>query len=37
MTDKVILRLTDGPLKGKKLEFSEHDTFIFGRVDDCHS
>jgi hypothetical protein len=36
MTDKVILRLTDGPLKGKKLEFSEHDTFIFGRVDDCH-
>lgn len=36
MADKVILNLTAGPLSGKKLEFSGHDTFIFGRMDDCH-
>lgn len=36
MADKVILKITAGPLCGKKLEFSDHDTFIFGRMDDCH-
>lgn len=36
MADNVILHLTAGPLSGKKLEFYDHDTFIFGRMDDCH-
>jgi len=36
MADKVILKVTAGPLTGKELEFSQHDTFIFGRMDDCH-
>lgn len=36
MADKVILKVIAGPLTGKELEFSHHDTFIFGRMDDCH-
>lgn len=36
MADKVILNITAGPLSGNRLEFVEHDTLIFGRMDDCH-
>lgn len=37
MRNKVSLEIVDGPLKGKKFEFAEHDTFIFGRAPDCHA
>jgi pSer/pThr/pTyr-binding forkhead associated (FHA) protein len=35
MQSRVRLEIVDGPLKGKKFEFAEHDTFIFGRAPDC--
>ena len=31
------MEIVDGPLKGKKFEFAEHDTFIFGCAPDCHA
>lgn len=34
--DKVILRITKGPLSGEMLEFLEHDTLVVGRMNDCH-
>jgi eukaryotic-like serine/threonine-protein kinase len=37
MQNRVRLEIVDGPLKGKKFEFTEHDTFIFGRAPDCHA
>ncbi|HEX7518309.1 MAG TPA: FHA domain-containing protein [Chthoniobacterales bacterium] len=37
MQNRVRLEIIDGPLKGKKFEFAEHDTFIFGRASDCHA
>ena len=37
MTTKVILEATAGPLKGRRLVFQEHDTFVFGRSRDCHA
>lgn len=37
MQNRVRLAIVDGPLKGKKFEFAEHDTFIFGRAPDCHA
>jgi|GEM_PF-2464099 len=37
MQNKVRLEIVDGPLKGKKFEFAEHDTFVFGRAPDCHA
>ena len=37
MQSRVRLEIVDGPLKGKKFEFGEHDTFIFGRAPDCHA
>jgi hypothetical protein len=37
MQNQVLLEIVDGPLKGKKFEFTEHDTFIFGRAPDCHA
>ena len=37
MQNRVRLEIVDGPLKGKKFEFAEHDTFIFGRAPDCHA
>jgi hypothetical protein len=37
MPGKVILDVVRGPLKGKNFTFEEHDTFIFGRHDDCHA
>lgn len=36
MVDKIILNITAGSLNGKQLVFFEHDTLIFGRMDDCH-
>jgi eukaryotic-like serine/threonine-protein kinase len=36
MQNRVRLEIIDGPLKGRKFEFAEHDTFIFGRAPDCH-
>ncbi len=37
MQNRVRLEIVDGPLKGKKFEFAEHDTFVFGRAPDCHA
>jgi pSer/pThr/pTyr-binding forkhead associated (FHA) protein len=37
MQNRVRLEIVDGPLRGKKFEFAEHDTFIFGRAPDCHA
>ena len=37
MQNRVRLEIVDGPLKGKKFEFTEHDAFIFGRASDCHA
>ena len=37
MRNGVRLEIIGGPLKGKKFEFAEHDTFICGRAPDCHA
>jgi pSer/pThr/pTyr-binding forkhead associated (FHA) protein len=37
MPNRVQLEIVDGKMKGRKFEFSEHDTFIFGRSPDCHA
>ena len=37
MPGKIILEVTEGPIKGKVFTFDEHDTFIFGRDSDCHA
>jgi pSer/pThr/pTyr-binding forkhead associated (FHA) protein len=37
MNGKVTLTVTKGPNKGAVFEFTEHDTFIFGRIEDCHA
>jgi eukaryotic-like serine/threonine-protein kinase len=37
MQNRVRVEIVDGPLKGRKFEFAEHDTFIFGRAPDCHA
>ncbi|MCI0417349.1 serine/threonine-protein kinase [bacterium] len=36
MPGKIILRVTQGPIQGSIFTFVEHDTFIFGRSEDCH-
>jgi len=33
----VKLSVTKGPAKGKVFTFTEHDTFLFGRIPDCHA
>ncbi len=33
---KLILRVTDGPHRGKEFTFEGHDTFLVGRVNDAH-
>ena len=33
----VTLSVTRGPAKGKVFTFTEHDTFLFGRMPDCHA
>ncbi len=37
MSAKVHLQVTSGPQDGKVFSYTEHDTFIFGRMDDCHA
>src|SRR5574341_2246045 len=37
MPGKVVLKVTNGPMRGKTFTFDEHDTFIFGRARDCHA
>jgi serine/threonine protein kinase len=37
MNGKITLTVTKGPNKGAVFEFTEHDTFIFGRLEDCHA
>jgi serine/threonine-protein kinase len=37
MAGKVKLSVTQGSMKGKLFAFSDHDTFLFGRMDDCHA
>ena len=36
MSKSVHLSVTAGPMKGKAFEFEEHDTFLFGRLEECH-
>ena len=36
MSGTVHIGVSDGLLKGKSFSFDEHDTFLFGRMDDCH-
>ncbi len=37
MPATVTLSVTRGPAKGKVFTFTEHDTFLFGRMEDCHA
>jgi eukaryotic-like serine/threonine-protein kinase len=37
MPGKVTLTVTAGPIRGRSFEFTEHDTFLFGRAADCHA
>lgn len=37
MPGKVTLTATAGPIQGRRFEFTEHDTFLFGRAPDCHA
>lgn len=36
MSGKLILTIITGPRTDKTFEFEEHDTLLFGRMDDCH-
>jgi pSer/pThr/pTyr-binding forkhead associated (FHA) protein len=36
MSRKVVITVTAGPMKGKTFAFEEHDTFLFGRLEECH-
>jgi hypothetical protein len=36
MSAKVILTITEGPMRGERFVFKEHDTLLFGRAKDCH-
>jgi DNA-directed RNA polymerase subunit RPC12/RpoP len=37
MSGKVKLEIIEGPMRGNKFLFEEHDTFLFGRMADCHA
>jgi hypothetical protein len=37
MSGKVTLEIITGSLRGQAFIFAEHDTFIFGRDEDCHA
>jgi serine/threonine protein kinase len=37
MPGRVTLLVTAGPIQGTRFEFTEHDTFLFGRSPDCHA
>lgn len=32
----VLFSATAGPMKGREFAFDEHDTFLFGRLEECH-
>lgn len=36
MSGEVKLKITEGVVRGEEFVFEEHDTFIFGRMKDCH-
>src|SRR6266702_2740358 len=37
MPGRVTLLVTAGPIQGRRFEFTQHDTFLFGRSPDCHA
>jgi serine/threonine protein kinase len=37
MASRVSLVVTAGPIRGRRFDFSAHDTFLFGRAPDCHA
>ena len=37
MSAKVQIKISQGQDAGKVFTFTEHDTFVFGRMDDCHA
>lgn len=37
MPARVILEVVSGPIQGKCFEYDAHDTFLFGRRNDCHA
>jgi len=37
MPGKVHFQFANGAMKGKAFVFDVHDTFIFGRAEDCHA
>jgi len=37
MPDKITLRITEGPMVGRDFAFEEHDTFLFGRSEECQA
>ena len=37
MGASIKLKVEQGPMEGKDFSFTEHDTFIFGRMPDCHA
>lgn len=37
MQSKLILKVLKGPIEGQIFTFDEHDTFIFGRANECHA
>ncbi len=36
MSNRTSLIVTAGPMQGKEYAFDEHDTFLFGRLTECH-
>ena len=34
---KVVLKVISGPIQGEVFQFENHDTFIFGRGEECHA
>jgi hypothetical protein len=37
MAGRVSLVVTAGPIRGQRFDFTDHDTFLFGRAPDCHA
>lgn len=37
MSGKIKLEVVEGKMRGKQFAFEEHDTFLFGRMSDCHA
>jgi len=36
MPGKITLTIVEGAKQGQWFVFEQHDTFLFGRMDDCH-